>query len=161
MRLRTYTLHLPEEARRGDPLALDRARLVPDGFSWGAFAFTALWFLRHRLWLSALLVLVLLVGLALIGRAIGLPLSALLLMSILASILIGLEASSLRRWTYERRGLPARDVVQASSLDEAEARAAARWLSAASHLPALVPNAPSRRTEEPAFGFFPWNEGAR
>lgn len=158
MRLRTYTLHLPAEAMHGDPGALDRARLVPDGFSWGAFAFTVLWFLRHRLWLAGLLVLVLLVGLAVGGRAIGLPLVALFLISLLASILIGLEASSLRRWTYGRRGLPARDAVQASSLDEAEARAAARWLAPVSSAP---PPALPRRAEEPGIAFFSWSEGAR
>ena len=159
MGLRTYTLHLPAEAMRGDPLALDRARLVPDGFAWGAFAFTVLWFLRHRLWLASLLVLAVLVGLAVGGRAIGLPVTAQFLISLLAAILIGFEASSLRRWTYGRRGLPVRDAVQAASLDEAEARAATRWLALSYPVPSAA--APARRADEPGIAFFSWSEGAR
>ena len=31
--------------------------LVRDGFSWGAFFFTFLWFFAHRLWLAGLVVL--------------------------------------------------------------------------------------------------------
>ena len=107
--MRTYTLHVPEGSVRGDASALERAELVRDGFSWSAFAFTVLWFLRHRLWLAALIVLLGLVGLALAGRALGLSPFAALLVTGLASLLIGMEASSLRRWTYGRRGRPARD----------------------------------------------------
>ena len=36
---------------------------------------------------------------------------------VLVSILIGLEASSLRRWTYARVGRPVRDAVIAASTD--------------------------------------------
>ncbi len=60
----TYTLHLPEDALPGDPEALERAQVVPDGFSWAAFFFTALWFFAHRLWLAGLAVLAGLVALA-------------------------------------------------------------------------------------------------
>ena len=41
--MKTYTLHLPTDAAR----AIRRARravLVNDGFSWGAFFFSLLWF---------------------------------------------------------------------------------------------------------------------
>ena len=76
MRMRSYTLHLPADARPGESLGLDRALLVRDGFSWPAFAFTVLWFLFHRLWLAALLVLVGLVALAAAGIALGLPAGA-------------------------------------------------------------------------------------
>ncbi len=59
----TFTLHLPRDARPGDPAALERSEIVKDGFSWGAFAFTALWFFFHRLWIAGLLVLVAVVAL--------------------------------------------------------------------------------------------------
>ena len=167
MKPRTYTLHVPEGAVRGDPLALERARLVRDGFSWGAFAFTVLWCLRHRLWLAALLVFAGLAALALAGRALGLPSGVGFLVSLLASLLVGLEASSLRRWTYGRRGLPARDAVIAASDEEAEMKAAARWLDPeAARRPAPANPAPARpatprRDADMALGLFPVSEGGR
>ncbi|GJE68539.1 DUF2628 domain-containing protein [Methylorubrum podarium] len=162
--MRTYTLHVPEGALRGDPRALERAHLVRDGFSWGAFAFTVLWFLRHRLWLAALLVLVGLVGLALAGRALGLPPFAALVVTGLASLLVGMEASSLRRWTYGRRGKPARDAVLAGSQEEAELKVAARWLDAES-VPSVIPTGATRpahrRGDDAVIGLFPASEGGR
>src|SRR3954447_18119157 len=56
--MKIYTLHLPQHARPGDPEILDAAELVKDGFSWGAFLFTFLWLLFHRLWLAGIAVLV-------------------------------------------------------------------------------------------------------
>src|SRR5215203_4186991 len=98
--MRTYTLHAPAAALRGDPEALDRAELVADRFSWLAFSFTFLWFFFHRLWLAGLLVLVMLIvlhgALTLLHVHPAAPVAA----QFLAGILIGLEASSLRRWTY-------------------------------------------------------------
>lgn len=76
MRMRSYTLHLPADARPGESVELDRAVLVRDGFSWPAFAFTVLWFLFHRLWIAALVVLVGLVALAAAGFVLGLPTGA-------------------------------------------------------------------------------------
>ena len=161
MRMRSYTLHLPSDARPGEAVGLDRAVLVADGFSWPAFAYTVLWFLFHRLWIAALIVLVGLVALAGAGVALGLPTGAGLIASLLAAWLIGLEASSLRRWTLARRGWPARDAVIAASREEAEARALNRWLDASPLAPrSPFPGGPSRRAE-PVIGLFPAQEGAR
>jgi hypothetical protein len=161
MRMRSYTLHLPELARPGEAAGLDRAILVPDGFSWPAFAFGPLWFLFHRLWVAALIVLLGLALLAAAGVALGLPTGAGLVATLLASALIGLEASSLRRWTLARRGWPARDAVVAASAAEAESRALARWLGAVSAAPrSPYPSGASRRLD-PVIGLFPAQEGAR
>ena len=111
----TYTLHLPDEVDPGAPDALDRAKLVPDRFIWAAFAFTALWFFWHRLWLAGLLVLAAEAAAWGAGLALGLNPLAGTLVTLLLSILIGLEASSLRRWTYERRGRPIRDAASEAS----------------------------------------------
>lgn len=162
--MRTYTLHVPEGSVRGDARALERAEIVRDGFSWGAFAFTVLWFLRHRLWLAALLVLAGLVALAVAGRALGLSPFAAFVVTVLASFLIGLEASSLRRWTYGRRGSPARDAVIAGSQEEAEMKAAARWLDAESVPGMTMPGVTrpiQRRGDDAVIGLFPASEGGR
>ena len=161
MRMRSYTLHLPIDARPGESVGLDRAVLVPDGFAWPAFAFGVLWFLFHRLWIAALIVLVGFVALAGIGHMLGLPPGIATLVTLLASWLVGLEASSLRRWTLARRGWPARDAVIAATPEEAEARALNRWLDSSAAAPrAPFPAGPTRRTE-PVIGLFPEAERGR
>lgn len=163
MRTRSYTLHLPPGARPGEADALDRAVLVPDGFSWSAFAFTVLWFLFHRLWLAAVIVFAGLALLAFGGYALGLPRGAGVVIALLASVLIGLEAGSLRRWTLARRGWSARDALVARDAAEAEARALARWLdpAAAPPLPRPpFPGGPVKRAD-PVIGLFPAREAGR
>ncbi|MBM6580555.1 DUF2628 domain-containing protein [Microvirga sp. BT689] len=160
----TYTLHLPREARSGDPSALDESELVKDAFSWGAFFFTFLWFFFHRLWLAGFAVLLLVLAFGGLMAVLDVhPLAATVAQLLLQS-LIGLEANSLRRWTLGRRGRPAVDVVTAADQDEAEAKAFARWLDARLTLLARNP-APSAvlspRRSEPVIGLFPDAERPR
>ena len=161
--MKTFTLHVAADALPGNPEPLDKAVLVRDGFSWGAFFFTVLWFFAHRLWLAGLGVLVLLVAFNLGLAALGLRPGAAVAADLLLSVLIGLEANSLRHWTLQRRGRPAVGLVTASDRDEAETKAFARWLApqpdgrprpAAAAAPLSVPVA-SYRTPDPVIGFFP------
>ncbi|KAB1074889.1 DUF2628 domain-containing protein [Methylobacterium planeticum] len=162
--MRSYTLHLPRDARAGESHDLDRAQLVPDGFSWAAFAFTVLWFLYHRLWVAGLAVLTGLMATAFVGHLLGLSAVAGFVVTFLLSVLIGLEASSLRRWTLVRNGRPVRDVLVARDAAEAEAKAMTRWLDPAS-VPRALAAAPfaavANRPSEPVIGLFPFNEGRR
>lgn len=158
--MRSYTLHLPAEARPGEAHGLDRAQVVPDGFSWAAFAFTFLWFFYHRLWLAGLGVLAGLAAVAGIGRLLGLSPGAGFVIALLVSILIGFEASSLRRWTLARRGRPARDAVVAANAEDAEIRALSRWLDGSG--PVLpVRGYGSTPAATPVIGLFPFGEGGR
>ena len=159
--MRTYTLHCPEIVLRGDARGLDRAQVVADGFSWPAFAFSVLWLVWHRLWLAAIGVLTFLVALVAAGLFLGLSTGAGAAIALLASLLIGLEASSLRRWTYARGGRPARDAVIAGSAEEAEAKAVARWLDPAAAKPSPNPYPTGRRIDDGPLGFFPTGEGGR
>jgi hypothetical protein len=161
--MKTYTLHVPAEAPPGDALALDRAVLVRDGFSWGAFFFSFLWFFAHRLWLAGLMVLVAAVGLGAALQILRVGEGATFWAEILLAVLVGLEAGSLRRWTLERRGRPAVDVVAAQDREEAETKAFGRWLGEAPSVsaatawrPALSASAaPAYRASEPVIGLFP------
>jgi hypothetical protein len=128
--MKSYTLHVPRDAAPSDPGALDKAVLVKEGFSWGAFFFTALWFFVHRLWIAGLLVLLAVLGLAFGLQTLRVGAGTVFLAELLLAILIGLEASSLWRWTLRRNGKPAVDVVAAADREEAETKAFARWLSA-------------------------------
>lgn len=160
MRMRSYTLHLPQEARPGASHDLDRAQLVPDGFSRAAFAFSVLWFLYHRLWIAAGLVFAGLCATALAGYGLGLSPVAGTVITLLVSLLIGMEASSLRRWTLARNGRPARDAVVAFGADEAEVKAMARWLDPARMPPVRTgPAFAAGRVPEPVIGLFPAQGG--
>ncbi|KMO14454.1 DUF2628 domain-containing protein [Methylobacterium indicum] len=161
----TYTLHVPDEVDPAEPEALDSAKLVPDAFVWPAFWFSALWFFWHRLWLAGLLVLAAEILVWLVGLALGLSPAAGFAIALLLSWLVGLEASSLRRWTYARTGRPIRDAVTASDVKEAEVKFVARWLreeGARMGAPPARPVTPAQsRSESPALGLFPEAQGQR
>ena len=162
--MNTYMLHLPADARPGEARALDKAVLVRDGFSWGAFFFTALWFFVQRLWLAGLLVLAAVVGLTTVLALLRVGPGATFLAELLLAILIGLEANSLKRWSFRRRK-PAVDVVAAANLEEAEVKSFGRWLAASppqspqTPMPAHRLPEPAFRPAEPVIGLFP--EAAR
>lgn len=161
----TYTLHLPRDARPGDPAALDDAELVKDAFSWGAFFFTFLWFFFHRLWLAGLGVLVLVFGFGALLQVLNVHDAASTVAALLLQALIGLEANSLRRWTLTRHGYALADVVTGADKDEAEAKAYARWLSQrpapTPRAPAPVPVLSTPRRPDPVIGLFPDAERPR
>jgi Protein of unknown function (DUF2628) len=159
----TYTLHVPASAEPGDAEALDKAELVRDGFAWGAFLFTFLWFFGHRLWLAGVAVLIAVVGLPFALRALGFGGISVVAAEVLLAILIGLEANSLKRWTW-RRKKPAVDVVTAADRDEAEAKAFSRWLDSPGErrpLRAPGPGAAFYGRSEPVIGLFPDAERPR
>jgi Protein of unknown function (DUF2628) len=166
--MKTYTLHVAADAQPGDAGALDRAVLLRDGFSWGAFFFSFLWFFAHRLWIAGLIVLVAAGGLAALLQFMRVGTAATFWAGLLFAFLVGLEANSLRRWTLARRGRPAVDVVAAGDLEEAEAKAFSRWLgesSGAGTAPAWRAAAPIPagiyRRPEPVIGLFPEAERTR
>ena len=161
----TFTLHLPRDARPGDPTALDESEIVKDAFSWGAFFFTFLWFFFHRLWLAGFGVLLVVLAFGGVVALLDLHPLARTAAQLLLQGLIGLEANSLRRWTLARRGLPMVDAVTAEDRDEAEAKAFARWLDA---WPASLPRHPAPSPilstpprSEPVIGLFPDAERPR
>ena len=162
--MNSYTLHLPAGAEPGDADALEDAELVKDGFTWGAFFFTPFWFLWHRLWLAGLGVLVAILALAFLLQVLPAGPGTAFLSWLLLSFLIGIEASSLRRWSLSRRK-PAVDVVTAADLEEAETKALGRWLAAAGdprgpHAPVTHAAVPRHRAE-PVLGLFPDAERRR
>ena len=164
--MKTYTLHLPPDAQAGDRGAIEKADLVLDGFSWGAFFFTFLWFFYHRLWLAGLLVLAALLGAGFLFGLLDLGAGASTLAQLLLQLLIGLEANSLRRWTLARRRRPALDVVTGSDVDEAALKAFARWSDGSAGPRAASRTAPplsgaSFRGSDPVIGLFPDPEARR
>jgi hypothetical protein len=157
----TYTLHVPEGSIPGEAGALERAELVRDGFSPGAFLFTFLWCAANRLWLASLGVLAAFVGLTSLLIALRVSPGAAFLAELLLALLVGLEASSLKRWTFARQGRPAVDVVEAEGAEEAELKTFRRWLAGRAEA-RRGPAAPmARRPPEPVIGLFPEAERPR
>ncbi|HEX2727471.1 MAG TPA: DUF2628 domain-containing protein [Beijerinckiaceae bacterium] len=162
--MKVYTLHVPAHAAPGDAEALDDAEFVKDGFAWGAFVFTFLWFFWHRLWLAGLAVLAAVAVLSAVLAVFHISPGASFAAGLLLSFLIGLEASSLRRWTLRKRK-PVADVVTAADRDEAEAKSFARWLDRPAeqrvvYRPGSAPMMPYRRPD-PVIGLFPETEQPR
>ena len=159
-----YTVHEPP-LRRGDSDS-DPARFafVRDGFYWGAFFFSMLWMLWHRLWLVLIGFVVVVVALGVALGVLGASAWAGAAVGLLLAILLGIEASTLRRWTLTRRGWTQLGVVVADDRDLAERRFFDAWVAGAPSSPALpMPGSPSVRTMNTrgdVIGLFP-QPGAR
>lgn len=115
----TYAIY----AKPGDRNAAD-AIFVPDAFSWGGFVFTGFWALWNRMWIAGSIV----ISLALLGSA--LPPALQFLLNLAVSIVMGLHANDLLRWSLARRGFSEIGLSKGSTLEEAELRFYAEGVSA-------------------------------
>ena len=162
-----YTVHAPSApASREDT---DRFVFLRDGFHFWAMVFGPLWLLWHRLWLVLLGYLavgtVLVVALALLGA----PSNARGAVLLLLALLMGLEAASLRRWTYSRRKWQFIDFIVADDKESAERQFFHRWTEDAG--PSVPPSYTVPMTPHPArapgggsqgiIGLFPEPGGSR
>jgi hypothetical protein len=159
--MRIYTVHQPPEKWREERRGPERFAFVRDGFHFWAFLLTPLWMIRRRLWLV-------LIGYVLLWVAISAALyflnarSAMFAVYLLLGFLVGLEASSLRRWTLRRRGWREVGVVVAKDQEEAERRFFDTWdgdagLASAAPPPSAAPFGTLRRPppSSQAIGLFP------
>jgi Protein of unknown function (DUF2628) len=156
-----YTVHEPPR-RTDDALAhTERFTFVRDGFSWPAFLFAPLWMLRYRLWLALIVYLLVVSALGAATRVLG-DGDWLLAISLLVSLLVGFESSSLRRYGLARRGWKTLGVVVGDDLEAAERRFFDAWATGgvpwSATPPAAGPAAPA--PSGPIIGLFP-EPGAR
>jgi Protein of unknown function (DUF2628) len=144
-----YTVHEPP-VRTPGALA-DPARFVfaRDGFYWWAFLLTPLWMLWRRLWLVLAAYLVIAIGIETAMRVFGASSGLISLVAILISLLAGLEASSLQRFTLKRRGWKNVGVVSGSDLEDAEHRFFAAWVRNLPPQTAAPPAAPPSAAPSP------------
>ncbi|QCI64963.1 DUF2628 domain-containing protein [Phreatobacter stygius] len=139
--LKSFTIHsAPEQAGRDPDGAL---RFVPDSFSVVAFVAPWAYFLWHRMWLVTLayVVAVAILIAALLFAGFAMPVRVGI--AFVFNLLIGLEATNLRRWTLGRRGFRDEGVVVASTRDEAERRYFSERASALAPPPATLGGPPS------------------
>jgi hypothetical protein len=144
-----YTVHEPP--RRDDELLAHTARFqfVRDGFHFWAFLLAPFWMLRHRLWLEFIAYILLIGGITFGLRRLGVAESAGGAVAFLLAILIGIEASSLRRWKLSRRGYENLGVVVADDQDIAERRFFDGWISDTGRLATPSPSAPPPAAPSP------------
>ncbi|NWG24948.1 MAG: DUF2628 domain-containing protein [Pseudorhodoplanes sp.] len=116
-----YTVHEPPAAR-GAPVPSDRAVFVRDGFYFWAFLLGPIWMLWRRLWLVLLVYLGIMAGLHAAFWYLDVREVVQFLIDTAIALLIGLEASTLQRWTLARRGWAETASVVGDDLDAAERR---------------------------------------
>jgi len=126
--MRVYSVHEPP-ARGLDPLPdAERFVFVRDGFYFRAFLFTPFWLLWHRMWLVLAGYVIVSAVLETALVALGATPADVLVVALLISLLVGLEASTLRRFTLNRRGWLNVGVVSGASLEDAERRYFEAWV---------------------------------
>jgi hypothetical protein len=123
-----YTVHEPPRRAGAAAADVERFAFVRDGFSWWAFLVTPLWMLRHRMWLVLVCCAVISAGLVTLVRMLGVSGAIVGVIGLLISLLVGLEAGTLRRFTLSRRGWKNLGVVSGDDLEDAERRFFDAWL---------------------------------
>ncbi|MEO3997085.1 DUF2628 domain-containing protein [Mesorhizobium sp. CAU 1732] len=96
------------------------AVIVRDGFHVFAFLIPFVWLLVHRLWIEALIALVVALALGFAGSYAGFAAAPAL--SLLVSLYVGLEGASLKLAALRRRGWREWGVVEADNRTDAETR---------------------------------------
>lgn len=122
-----YTVHQPPLGKGENSPDPARFTFVRDGFYMWGFLLSVLWMLRHRLWLVAVLFVALSVLIEAGLRYASVTSGWRLLVLIALAFLVGLEGSTLRRWTLNRRGFTNVGVVVADNQDDAERRFFVTW----------------------------------
>ena len=160
-----YTVHEPP--LRGADLSADPQRFVfvRDGFYVWAFLLTPFWMIRHRLWLVLVLYLAVSIGIDLALRALGGSAFLIALVGVMISLLAGLEAGTLRRFTLSRRGWRNVGVVSGDKREDAELRFFDTWVrnrpaqraasSAGNSAPPASSPPPSSSQQPGVIGLFP------
>ena len=139
-----YTVHEPPLPAGGAVPDPQRFVFVRDRFSLWAFLLTPLWMLWHRLWLVLAIYLVVAAGLHWTLDYVGASATTMFLIALLISLLVGLEAATLRRFTLGRRGWVNVGIVNGVDLQDAEQRFFDGWLRRARAQPGAAAPAPPK-----------------
>jgi len=161
-----YTVHQPPQRKTGASADPERFAFVRDGFYFWAMVFGPIWLLWRRLWLVLLFYVIAWIavegGLLWINAGTG----AQAAIAFAFALLLGLEASTLWRWTLNRRGWKHLGVVVGDDLESAERRFFQSWREqpqTASAPKAVLTNYGPKASENgnDVIGLFPEPGGSR
>jgi hypothetical protein len=146
----------------------ERFVFVRDGFSFSAFLLAALWMLWHRMWLVLVLYVAVALGAETAMYYAGVPAAIIASIGLVASVFLGIEAATLRRFTLTRGGWKDVGIVSGHDQQDAEQRFFDAWVRAATgkraepaaHPPNPISSPVPRMPQSPdVIGLFP-NPGA-
>jgi len=143
----TFTVHEPPPRQGEAATEPERFVFVRDGFRFWAFVLAPLWLLLHRLWLALVGYLVLSFAIGMVLFLLDVTVTAQFFASLLIALLIGLEATTLWRWTLARRGWKTLGFVVGEDAEMAERRFYAVWANRKT-----APPAPASALPEPQYG---------
>lgn len=149
----TYSVYLPSSLAYTRANLAEKSRVISDRFSWGGFFVPLLWLLLNRLWLNALVLFAVEMGLTFGASRLGVPPGVSFGIGLILMLMVGLEG---RRWlcaALERRGYRLVTIVQAETDDEALHQS----LDACHENETLTYNNPNTRTPQSwgVIGLFP------
>jgi hypothetical protein len=160
----TFTVHEPLPRKTESRAAPERFVFVRDGFYFWAFALAPVWLLVKRLWLAFFIFVALVIVAAAGLRLVGAPPFVQSAVALAVMLLVGFEASTIRRWTLTRRGWKNLGFVIGENVEMAERRFFAAWAESAPERaddkPSIEPSytAPVRRgppSPSDVIGLFP------
>ena len=161
-----YTVHAPSDVTLRDEA--DRFVFVRDGFHFWALVFGPFWLLWKRLWLVLLGYIVVTAALGVGLRLLSATTEVRLIVFLLLALLMGLEAASLRRWSYSRGKWRQIDFVVADDEEAAERRFFDRWTEhglSGVRTPPELPSSPfpvrPPSSQQDIIGLFPEPGGRR
>ena len=162
--MKTYLVFEPPGGARTLEAA-DRVVLLREKFSWPALFFAPVWLLWSRLWLGFVGWLVLTVAIAAGVTVLGLKEYAGFAAAI-PSLIVGFEATTLKRRKLLRCGFRETSVIVADDRDSAECRFFAAWIAAAGKEKEQTPSRaaglpPASPPPSGVIGLFPEPGGTR
>jgi hypothetical protein len=141
--MKIFTVHEPPQ--RSDDVLEHTAKFkfVRDGFYFWAFLLTPLWMLRHRMWLVFIGYIIVMTGVAVGLRLLGTSETVQTAVFVLLSLLIGIEAATLRRFSLRRWNEVG--VVVGDDVEAAERRFFDGWvgMERGGHVPPMSAMPPS------------------
>ena len=159
-----FTVHEPPLRATADLPDPERFVFVRDGVYVWAFLLTPLWMLWRGLWLVFFIYAVFAIAVEIAMHYSGFGTASVILVQLLISLLVAVEAASLRRFSLARRGWKNIGVVSGDNLEEAERRFYDVWVHAApagrTEPPPLPPSSPPLTQPPDIIGLFPEPGGA-
>ncbi|MDO8879139.1 MAG: DUF2628 domain-containing protein [Pseudolabrys sp.] len=140
----TYTVHEPPPRKTESVTAPERFVFVRDGFHFWAFVLAPVWLLVRKLWLAFFIYVVVMIAVVIGLRFAGAPSWVQVTAEFAIALLIGFEASTIRRWTLTRRRWKNLGFVVAEDAEIAERRFYGAWTERAPLAP--TPPEPSYAT---------------